>query len=272
MPARNYIELIEKATRVLEVLAKGEGRLSLKQIAEDAELVKSSTFRILFTLRELGYVEQDAERGTYRLSLKILSLARGAAAKATLTNIARPFMEELRDRLGESVWLAERRAHGVLLVDEAASNHPIRLLLRVGDESPIHASAVGKSIAAFMDKDELEDALDWYRLTKFTQRTITARSEVLKHIADVREAGYALNDEETIEGALVAGAPIFDSNHRVCAAVSVAAPAARSAVGERELMISGVVECGRRITRALSDLAYESVADTSRVRERLAVR
>ncbi len=272
MAARNYIELIEKATRVLEVLAKGEGGLSLKQITEAAGLVKSSTFRILFTLRELGYVEQDAERRTYRLSLKILSLARSTAAKATLTNIARPFMEELRDRLGESVWLAERRAHGVFLVDEAACNHPIRLLLRIGDDSPIHATAVGKSIAAFMSEDELEDALDWHRLTKFTSRTITARREVLKHIAEVREAGYALNDEETVEGALVAGAPIFDSHQRVCAAVSVAAPSVRSTGEERALMISGVVECGHSITRALSDLAYHSMAGASRVREPVAVR
>ena len=85
MAARNYIELVEKTIRVIEVLAQAGGRRSLKEIAAATGLVKSSAFRILFTLRQLGYVERGPD-GSYQLSLKVISLAKGAAAKASLTS------------------------------------------------------------------------------------------------------------------------------------------------------------------------------------------
>ncbi len=247
MPARNYIEVVEKAMRVFEVLAEGEGPKTLGTISKQAGLVKSSAFRILFTLRELGYVERNANAGTYELGL-----ARGARAKATLTRAARPFLDALRDELDESVWLAELRGGGVYIVDVAEAHHPLRLLLKLGDPSPIHAAALGKAVAAYVDEQELEQMLAARPLERFTPKTMTDPTEVRRHLAEVRRRGYAFNDEETIWGAIAIGAPVFDARQRVCGAVSVTAPTTRWQAEKLQATAEKVKRCAAGISAALS--------------------
>jgi IclR family acetate operon transcriptional repressor len=260
MAARNYIELVEKTIRVIEVLAQAGGRRSLKEIAAATGLVKSSAFRILFTLRQLGYVERGPD-GSYQLSLKVISLAKGAAAKASLTTVARPHMERLRDQLGESVWLAERRGHRVYLVDVAESAHPLRLSLHLGDASPLHASAVGKAIAAHMCRTELEAALGGRELPRYTRRTITDQTSLVSHLAQVRRQGYAVNDEETIEGAILFGAPVFDAAGRPFAAISVGALAGRCTPATRELFAQSVRDCAAKVTSVFRELGFSSAVE-----------
>ena len=258
MPTRNYIELVEKTMRVLEVLASEETDSSLKDIAAKAGLVKSSAFRLLFTLRELGYVERNSDGVGYGLSLKIVRLARGAAAKATLVNVARPHMHELREELRESVWLAERMGNHVYLVDVLESDHPIRLSLKTGDNSPLHASAVGKAVASQMTPREIESCLSENGLERYTARTITERAELVEHLSQVRAQGYSVNDEETIEGAILIGAPVFDAKGRVFAAISVSIPTVRWRQENKGRMVRSTTECASRITTAFAELGFES--------------
>ncbi|MCW5982774.1 MAG: IclR family transcriptional regulator [Bryobacteraceae bacterium] len=257
MPARNHIEVIEKAVRVLESLAGADGGKSLKDIAAEVGLVKSSAFRILYTFKSLGYVERSAERGNYALSLKVLALARGAAGKATLTNAARPHIERLRDELGESVWLAERRGDRVYLIEEAEGYHPLRLSLHRGDPSPLHASAVGKAIAAYLPDSEREAALGDGPFTRYTGHTLTDKAAVMANLAEVRKLGYAVNDEETIEGAILVGAPIFDAAGRVCAGIALSAPKARCTPGLFDAIVRCTKCCARDISAALAELGVE---------------
>jgi IclR family acetate operon transcriptional repressor len=257
MPARNYIELIEKAVRVIEFLARPGGARSLKEIAAATGLVKSSAFRILYTLHELGYVDRD-RGGYYRLSLKVLGWSRTAAGQASLIRIARPHLERLRDELGESVWLAERRGLRVYLVDVAESDHPLRLSLRLGDASPLHASAVGKAVAAFLRPEELEAALNHRPLCAFTKNTITDRTALLSHLAEVRRRGYAVNDEETIEGAVLFGAAIMDAGGQPFAAISVGCLAVQCTPERRERYGRRVRECAAELSAIFGELGFVS--------------
>jgi DNA-binding IclR family transcriptional regulator len=257
MAARNYIELIEKAVRVIEFLAQPGGARSLKEIAAATGLVKSSAFRILYTLRELGYVEKERD-GSYRLSLKVVTWSRAAAAQASLIRVARPYLERLRNELGESVWLAERRGLRVYLVDVAESDHPLRLSLRLGDASPLHASAVGKAVAAFLPPEELERALNHKPLPAFTRKTITGRAELIDHLAEVRRSGYAVNDEETIEGAVLFGAPILDAAGEPFAAISVGCLAAHCTRERREIYARRVRECAAELSAVFAALGFVS--------------
>lgn len=255
MAARNYIELIEKTLRVIEFLAHPGGARPLKEIAAATGLVKSSAFRILYTLRQLGYVEKDGE-GSYRLSLKVVGWSRAAAGQVSLIRLARPYLERLRDELGESVWLAERRGLRVYLVDAAESDHPLRLSLRLGDASPLHASAVGKAVAAFLRPEELEKALNHKPLTPFTAKTITERGALLEHFAEVRRRGYAVNDEETIEGAVLFGAPILDAAGQPFAAISVGCLAAHCTHERRETYASRVRDCAAKLSTVFAGLGF----------------
>lgn len=144
MPARNHIDLTVKTMSVLESLVESPDGASLKAVAARVSLIKSSVFRILFTLKELGYVEQVSESGRYRLTFKTAGLVRRSIEHLTLGKLARSRLVNLRDRLQESVWLAERRRHGIILIDVVEASHPLKLAFDVGDLCPVHATALEK--------------------------------------------------------------------------------------------------------------------------------
>jgi IclR family acetate operon transcriptional repressor len=258
LPARNYIELVEKTMRVLEVLAQHPGGCALKEIAARTGLVKSSAFRILHSLKELGYVEQAGPEARYHSSLKVLSLARAVATHEVVINVARPHLQNLRETLGESAWLGQRFRDGVLLVDSVEAPRRLRLSLDIGDSCPWHAAAIGKSIAAFLSPEELDLLLGTAPLPRFTPRTLTDRRRLQAHLAQVRRQGFAVNEEETIETAVVVGAPIFDALHHVCAAVSVGTVATRWKGKFRDTMAAAVQREAANISRKLSQLSYRA--------------
>jgi DNA-binding IclR family transcriptional regulator len=257
MSTNNHIELIEKSMRILEVLAKEEVPLDLKDLTARVDMVKSSVFRILYTLRELGYVEQRG-RGSYCLTAKMFALASRSAIRHSLIEVAHPHLTHLRDSLNESAWLAEWRGGRAILVDVAEARHKLRLLLSIGDPCPLHASALGKSIAAFLRPEELATVLGTEALASFTDRTITDRAQLLRELAKVRACGLATNEEETIEGAILVGAPIFDSRGNVFAAVSLSCPTARCTLQKRSDMVALVREASRSISQQLADLGFRA--------------
>ncbi len=256
MAARNHIELVDKTLRVLEALSERSQGMGLKDIASRVGLVKSSLFRILFTLRELGYVEQAQDNGSYRLTLKVLALARRPVVRPTLLSVARPHLARLRDELDESAWLAEWRRGSVVLIDVAEAPHPLQLSFDVGDQCPLHAAALGKVIAAYMSEEELNAALGRERLPRFTAHTITTRSDLAAELARVRRFGYAVNDEETVEGAVLLGGPVFDASGTVFAAVSVSCPTVRCTADKREAMAAALKRTTAMISEDLCALGF----------------
>jgi IclR family acetate operon transcriptional repressor len=253
MPARNYIELVEKTLRVLESLGESEGGIALGELAARVGLVKSSLFRILFTLNKLGYVEKVGTEGVYASTNRLLTLARKPVRRSSLVSIARPRLHEMCVKLRESAWLAEWRNGTVIMIDVAeSSSHALQLALNVGDPCPLHASALGKVIAAHLSRTELGIALGNDRLARYTERSISNRKALLAQLAKIRHDGYGINDEETIRGALAIGAPIFDSTGRAFAAVSVTAPTARCFPAKKREMITETIRISSVISEDLA--------------------
>lgn len=259
MAARNYIELVDKTMRVLQTLAAAKRPMLLKDIAAQTGIVKSSVFRILFTLKELGYVEQLGRNGDYQLSLMMLPLAR-SVPRATLANVAKPHLRRLCSELGESVWLAQRRGEAIVIVDCVLAPYRLKLAYDVGDLCPIHATAIGKCVAAFVNHEELEKLLQSARFEAFTSRTITDVPNLRLELDRVRQSGYAMNDEETIDGAILVGAPVFDSSRQVCGAISVSALADRSSDARRKEFIEATKRCAAAVSDDLHSLAFSLTA------------
>ena len=258
MSARNHIDLTVKTMSVLESLVESAEGSSLKDIAARVGLIKSSVFRILFTLKEIGYVEQVGESGRYRLTFKTTGLVRRSSERLTLARLARPHLAKLRDRLQESAWLAEQRQHGIVLVDALEVSHPLKLSFNVGDLCPIHATALGKAIAAYLPPEQVDALLPKGKLPKLTSRTLVRRSQLNAELLEVRRRGYAINDEETIAGAILVGAPLFDSAGKVFAGISVGAPTARCSAKKRREIVEQVLAASRAISRELRDADFRA--------------
>jgi hypothetical protein len=149
---RNSIDLVEKALGVLHAL--GDGAVTLTDIAARTGLLKSSAFRILYTLRELGCVEKPAGNGTYRVTCKVLELSRAAPGRPLLLTLARPYLNRLQDVLQESIWLAELRGRAMILID-------VNIDGWVGyDRVKAHSS--GSSISREVSHDTPKDAPSHY--------------------------------------------------------------------------------------------------------------
>jgi DNA-binding IclR family transcriptional regulator len=258
MSARNHIDLTVKTMSVLESLVESAEGADLKDIAARVGLIKSSVFRILFTLKEVGYVEQVGESGRYRLTFKTTGLVRRCSERLTLSRLARPHLVKLRDRLQESAWLAEQRRHGIVLIDALEVSHPLKLSFNVGDLCPIHATALGKAIAAYLPREQVDALLPKGKLPKLTSRTLVRRSQLRAELLRVRRRGYAINDEETIEGAILVGAPLFDSAGKVFAGISVSAPTARCSPRKRREIVEQVLAASRAISRELRDADFRA--------------
>lgn len=257
MAARNYIELVEKTLRVLESLSESEAGIALGELAARVGLVKSSLFRILFTLSKLGYVEKVGTEGVYASTHRLQELARKPVRRPSLISIVRPRLQEMCAKLRESAWLAEWRSGTVIMIDVAeSSSHAMQLALNVGDRCPLHASALGKVIAAHLSRAELELVLGKGRLARYTERSVSSRKALLTQLAAIRRDGYGINDEETIRGALAIGAPVFDSTGRAFAAVSVTAPTARCSPAKRHEMIAETMRVASTISEDLARVEF----------------
>jgi len=257
MAARNRISLVGKTMHVLEVLAECGGDASLKELSWRVDLVKSSVFRILFSLRELGYVEQSAETGLYNLTWKMHSLLRKGATQSTLLDLAHPHMLKLRDEVGETVWLAEWRRGACIVVGAADTPHRLRFLVDIGSVVGLHSTALGKAIAAHLAPKALSAALGRGKLQRLTRHTIQSRGVLRRELERVRRNGYAMNRGESVDGLIVMAAPIFDPRGMVLASISVSAPVFRATSAKQKAVIAATKRTALAITDDLVNVQFD---------------
>jgi IclR family acetate operon transcriptional repressor len=223
---RYNIAVVEKAIDVLEAF-DGEGTLSLNEIARKVGQPKPSVFRLVATLVDRGFLEPDEQKDRYRLGLHLAEVARGALARLTLRNLARPFLRQLRDDFGYSANLAAITRNEVLFVEVLPGLHAMRMETEPGSRAELHATAAGKAIAAHLSEPELERYLGVSDLRVFTPRTITNRAMLREELARIRTDGYAVDHEERELGARCIGAAIRGMDGGIEGAISISSVSAR---------------------------------------------
>jgi IclR family transcriptional regulator, KDG regulon repressor len=252
----HYIALVGKIVRVVEALRDEPAGISLQDLAKRTGYVKSSTHRILQSLRRHGYVEQDASGGKYRLGMQFLVLASGFTSRIELVKMGRPYLEELVERFGENAYLAELRGGKGIFLEVREAPGDLRLAEPRLAEVYFHATAAGKAMAAYLSEESREAILRTAKLPTLTNRTRTDPSEVEKEWAEIRGRGYATNDEETVLGAAYLAAPVFDARACVCGSISVGVPKVRFSPALAVDIALYLVEACRRLSEKLGTAGY----------------
>jgi IclR family KDG regulon transcriptional repressor len=214
---------IVKGLALLEALADSEQPRGVTELARQFGWAKSNAHRLLATLVNVGYVQRDS--GRYTLSLKMWEVGTRVLGRLNVRTIALPHMRELSKATGETVHLSTYDRDHVVYLEQVETPHPVRAYSRVGGVGPAHCTATGKAMLAFLPSEVIENvARD---LTRYTDTTITSKSELFREVAKVRKAGFAVTHEEWRKGVSGVAAPIFGSDGQVVAAVGISGPVER---------------------------------------------
>jgi DNA-binding IclR family transcriptional regulator len=222
-----WVPILGSAIKILEVFYGADADLTLQQVSAKAKVGKTSTFRILYTLDKVGYVEKDKNTGRYRLGGKIIAAARKAVVGSNLVLVARPYLKKLRDEFDETVNLAVLQKGEIVYLEILESPHAFRMTDSVGARVPWHSTALGKCIAAFLPESRVRSVLRGSGFKRFTANTITSMREYREVLTKVRHVGYSLDAEESELGATCIAAPIFAYEDEVVGAVSLSGPSPR---------------------------------------------
>ncbi len=216
---------LERALDLLELLAD-HGELGAAEIERLLHTSKPTTFRLLAKLYARGFVEQSAGSRRHRLGPAFRALAARSEAPAVI-RMAAPVMGELLASTGETVNLATVRRGRLVYAAVFDSPHPLRMSSVVGDEIPPHATALGKAVLAGLPPRTRVAFTGTGPLAAFTDRTITVRRDLAAELDMVRERGYAIDDEESANGAVCVGAAIHGGDGTPIAALSISGPLVR---------------------------------------------
>ncbi|GAB4266371.1 MAG: IclR family transcriptional regulator [Deferrisomatales bacterium] len=255
--------IIQSVTNALDLLEEFRGEdteLGVTELSKRLGLHKNNVFRLLATLESRGYMEQNKVTGNYRLGLKVLELGQVFIKHMGLLKMARPILEEIVEKCNETAYLGLIRDDRVVYVDVVEATRPVRVVSRVGVGLPVYCSAVGKSQIAFESADEVERILSETALEPYTSHTITDRAELERQLEEIRERGYAIDDEEFDEGIRCVGVPVRDYTRRVVAGISISGPAYRFTEERmQEQLIPLALEAGKKLSARLGyDVAQEA--------------
>lgn len=255
----NILSTLDKGLHVLDILSTTEspGGLTLTELSRAIGMHRTTLFRILATLQARRLVERDSETDRYQIGLGILALASARLRALDIRHIARPTLLRLCAGVQETVFLAVLDGAEVVTVERFEGPQTIALRTEIGGRRPAYCTASGKAIMAELSGDEVERILALGMPTR-TSRTITSPLVMRHHLAEVRQRGFAIDDEERLEGVRCVGAPIFGYDGYICGAISIAAPALRTPWERLQSLGAEVRTAARDISQQMGYPATES--------------
>jgi DNA-binding IclR family transcriptional regulator len=252
---------IDKALDVLFHLHASPLAMGVSELGRSLALPRSSTHRLLSSLKRRALVEQD-EAGRYRPGVGLIALASGVLERDPLVAAARPVLETGAESLGDTFFLVAARGGRLLVLDKAEGTGVLRASPRLGSTVPVHATAVGKLYLAHAPEQVAPDAHD--ARERFTAQTLADDAALHAEARAAAARGYATNRQEWIAGLYVVAAPIAVAG-RMHGAVCAALPTTRMQQLAEADVAASVMEAGAHIARRLRGVA-EPDATTSRKR------
>jgi DNA-binding IclR family transcriptional regulator len=213
------VAVLAKAVAVLDALAE-EGEATPARLAELTGEPRSSVYRLLASLQELGLIEPGRRRGTYLLGLKLFRLGSTVVSRFDERQAALPVMERIHAETGETIFLCVRRGDDAVCIERIDGARINLLALSLGGSLPLHVGGAARALLAFEPPDSWDDYLERASLEPLTRNTPSTREALIEELRATRERGYAISDEDVTPGVAAVGAPIFDHTGAVRAALS----------------------------------------------------
>jgi IclR family transcriptional regulator, KDG regulon repressor len=250
-PKRTYsITSLQRGLKLLTLFAKVEGGLTATQVARLSGLPISTVHRFLVNLESTGFLTCN-ENGRFHLGIACFSLGQSALGHLDIRRLSFSYLEELNRKTRETIHLTVRHDRSVVYVEKLDSPEPLRIYSRIGAGVPLHCTAVGKVMLAYMSPEEQSAILSQLEIKRLTQNTITNIQDLQAHLQRVRRNGYACDLEENELHIRCIAAPIWDHTGSVNASLSITGPVVRMAMTRLRQLAPLVQQAGLKISREL---------------------
>lgn len=248
---RSYqINSLQRGLSLLNLFAGAENALNFAEIAGLSDLPPSTLHRFLVNLQSAGYLSCD-EGGSYRLGVSCVFLGQAAIGSFDIRLMAKPYLRELNRRTRETVHLAVRNGISAVYVEKIDSPEPLRIYSKIGFSVPLHCTAVGKVLLAYLPPAEQSLLLEGLKLKRFTVNTAGSLQELQAELQRVRKNGYACDLEEHEPHIRCIAAPVWDHAGTVRAGLSVTGPAVRMTMARLRELAPSIQEAGLAISQDL---------------------
>jgi IclR family transcriptional regulator, pca regulon regulatory protein len=260
----NFISSLSHGLSVLEAVADSVGDISLAELAKRVGLKKTSTWRLVHTLVDLGYLHQDAHTRNFRPAPRVLALGYAYFDSLDLKQLSLPFLRELAARHNETVNLAVMDGDELIYVERIRTSQIVSINLHVGSRLPLYSTSLGRALICDMPDEWLKLYMrriaDDPKARKYVEE---GGKKLLNLVREAREKGYALNDEELAKGLRAISSPIRDRTSEIVAAVCISVPSGRGSVSDlRRNFAPDLLETANRISLALGYRGHSALART----------
>ena len=216
------VPALERALNIMEYLTKNDAPVSLKEISGNLKIPTASAFRLMKNLSARGYVREiNNGQLQYSIGPQIMRLAYNCQRSMSITTIAKPWMENLSEKTGQTSQLAILRGQDVIYVEQSFPSVPVNIIATLHCPVQINVSAAGKVLLAYAPNNECERILSSMPLHKNTEKTITDQERFRKELALTQKRGYGIDDEEFADGIGCLAAPIFNFHGDCIASIGI---------------------------------------------------
>jgi len=245
------IQSTDRIFDILEVLSSEKEGMRLTEIGRRVGLHKSTVYRFLASMEQRGYVEKIRDTGLYKLGLKFIELSGVFLNKLELKTEAQPYLQNLATLSTQPVYLAIRDEEEIIYIDKVETFQSLRKYSIIGRRAPSYCTALGKALLTALCEYHLEALFRNRELKAYTPKTTTNLDRLIQEIEEIRQRGWAEDDEEYETGVRCIAAPIYDYRNGVIAAVSTSGSTHMIPKHDAERIASCVMEAASEISKRM---------------------
>jgi IclR family KDG regulon transcriptional repressor len=247
-----------RVLRILELIGQCKDGCLHSQIASALKIPGGSLTALLADLQELGYIYYDEKTRRYFLGAEVLSLSSAYLRNLNIVQIGEPILRDIFREIQEFTSLVIAKDTEVIKVCEYAIPDPLAYHLQVGESGPMHATAGGKALLAFMPPPLFEYVASRLEFRRYTKHTIGSREALIKELKAIRTGAIAYCREEYLEGMISMALPVFNSENQAVAAIGINTRSVRFSRAHERKVAEALRSASSKLSSRLGNRAHRS--------------
>lgn len=245
------VKSAKRVISILEILAENSTGLTFTELTEALNVPKSSLHQLLNTLEETNMIRFDSSMKKYTFGIRFWELAMVHSNQLPISQIAKPFLEQLRNRYDETVQMALLDETDVVYISKMVSSKPVQLVSQEGTRLPAYVTGIGKALLACLSKQQILELYPEPNLPSYTKNTITSRENLINELEVTRDRGYARDLGEYTPGIRCIAVPVLGFNNSPVAAVSLSILEGQISQEYEIFLYKGLLECAKNVSYRL---------------------